>query len=58
MKVYDVLGQVVMNLFDAQAEPGRYYHVGFDATSLPSGMYFYRLTTDSHSDVKKMMLLK
>lgn len=58
LKVYDVLGQVVMNLFDGEAEPGRYYQVGFDATSLPSGIYYYRLTTASRSDVKKMMLLK
>jgi len=58
LKVYDMLGQVVMNLFDAQAEPGRYYQVGLDAAALPSGMYFYRLVTDSRSDVKKLMLLK
>jgi len=58
LKVYNMLGQAVMNLFDGQAEAGRYYQAGFDAAALPSGIYFYRLVTDSRSDVKKMMLLK
>lgn len=58
VKVYDMLGQEVMVLFNGPAEPGRYYGVNFDASALPSGLYFYRIVTESRADVKKMMLLK
>jgi len=56
--VYDILGQQVARLFDGQAEPGHYYHLTFDGSELGSGIYFYRIITDSHHDMKKMLLLR
>jgi hypothetical protein len=32
--------------------------VTFDATELPSGIYFYRMEAGQFSQVKKMMLIK
>ncbi len=56
--VYDILGQEVVRLFDAVAEPGHYYSFDFDGTQLSSGVYVYRIVTDSRTDVKKMLMLK
>jgi hypothetical protein len=58
VKVYNMLGEEVTTLFDGVAEAGRYYVARFDATNLATGMYIYRLTTDTKSDVKKMLLVK
>jgi len=58
VKVYNTLGEEVMTLYDGVAEAGRYYVATFDAARLASGIYFYRLTTDSKTDVKKMLLVK
>jgi hypothetical protein len=57
VKVYNMLGQVVMTLVDAHQNAGSYVVV-FDASRLASGVYFYQLKTDNFSNVKKMMLLK
>ncbi|MDI6768033.1 MAG: T9SS type A sorting domain-containing protein, partial [Bacteroidota bacterium] len=56
--VYNVLGQEVARLFDGIAEPGYYYKVQLNGSSLGSGLYFYRVITDSKSDLKKMLLIK
>jgi hypothetical protein len=57
LKVYDVLGSEVVTLIDEEKSIGN-YEVEFDATSLPSGIYFYRLQAGSFVETKKMMLLK
>ncbi len=56
--VYNMLGQEVTRLFDDVAEPGYYYTVEFNGASLSSGIYFYRILTDSQSELKKMQLVK
>ncbi|MGA2623399.1 MAG: LamG-like jellyroll fold domain-containing protein [Bacteroidota bacterium] len=58
VKVYSMLGQEVAQLFDGIAEPGHYYKFNFDGSRFGSGMYFYRIITDSHSAVRKMLMLK
>ena len=40
-----------------EKEAGR-YEVEFDATTLPSGIYFYRLQADNFIETKKMVLMK
>ena len=49
--------QVVSTLLDKQLGFGSYL-INFDASSLPSGMYFYKLTTDYFTQTKSMMLIK
>jgi len=57
LAVYNVLGQEVATLVDEVQAAGT-YAVRFDATRLASGLYLYRISTGSFTDVKKMMLLK
>jgi hypothetical protein len=46
LKVYDILGRDVATLVNENLPPGS-YEVTFDASGLPSGVYFYRLTVRS-----------
>ena len=55
--VYDILGRKVKTLVDGYKPVGT-YKVSFDAGSLSSGIYYYRLTSDSFATVKKMVLIK
>jgi len=61
LQIYNVLGQVVMTLVNDRRAAGIYdIHIG--TSSLPSGVYFYRMTAKgadkSFVDVKKMALIK
>ncbi len=57
LKVYDLSGKEVANLVDGFKSAGSYI-VSFNASSLPSGAYFYRLTTANFSETRRMMLVK
>ncbi|MCU0414993.1 MAG: DUF1028 domain-containing protein [Ignavibacteriaceae bacterium] len=57
LKVYDVLGNEVAILVNKEQEAGT-YEVEFDASSLSSGTYFYKLQAGSFVDTRKMILLK
>ena len=59
LKVYDVLGREVATLVDEYKTAGR-YRVMFNASkhNLTSGVYLYKLTTSSYSDIRKMVLIK
>ncbi len=57
LKVYDILGNEVRTLVNEFMNKGKYNAV-FDASGLASGIYFYKLQTDSYTAVKKLMLLK
>ncbi|HLX12345.1 MAG TPA: T9SS type A sorting domain-containing protein, partial [Bacteroidota bacterium] len=52
------LGQQVGQLFDGTAAPGKSYSVRFDGANLPSGLYYYRIKTPSHTESRKMLLVK
>ncbi|WP_337873482.1 choice-of-anchor X domain-containing protein, partial [Ignavibacterium sp.] len=56
LKVYDVLGKEVVTLVN-QIQPAGNYEVSFNASSLTSGIYFYKLQAASFSQTKKMLLL-
>ncbi|HTY10316.1 MAG TPA: T9SS type A sorting domain-containing protein [Bacteroidota bacterium] len=58
MKVYNMLGQEVMTLFDGTAQANQLIHVNMNASSLSSGTYFYVLQTGETRQIKKMILLK
>ncbi len=55
--IYDVLGKQVAELVNREEAAG-IYEVKFDGSSLASGIYFYRLTTDKFTKINKMILLK
>ena len=55
--VYDAGGRAVTTLVDRQQTAG-VFAVDFDATGLPSGVYFYRLEADGFAEVRSMLLLK
>jgi hypothetical protein len=55
--VYDMLGTEVASLVNENKEAGN-YSVEFNASELPSGIYFYTLTSGNFIDSKKLILLK
>ncbi len=59
LKVYDLLGNEVSTLVD-ESKPAGNYNVKFDTErkSLSSGIYIYKITTESYTSAKKMILLK
>ncbi len=57
LEVFNVLGERVSTLVDERQGAGA-YATRFDAGDLPSGVYFYKLTTPKEEFTKKMMLLK
>lgn len=57
LKLYDVLGREVRTLFDDQAFPGN-YAAPIEFTSLPAGTYFYRLSTTTQSETKRLVIMK
>ena len=57
LKVYDILGKEIAILVNEDKEAG-YYSVEFDASHLPSGVYFYRMQSGEFVSSKKMLLVK
>lgn len=57
LKVFDLLGREVANLVDENLSEGKYKY-DFNAASLPSGIYFYKLETEKFSETRRMMLIK
>ncbi|MDP3582860.1 MAG: T9SS type A sorting domain-containing protein, partial [Ignavibacteria bacterium] len=57
LKVFDVLGREIATLVNQFQQPGSYVKT-LRATSLPSGIYFYRLQAGSFTSTKKMILLQ
>jgi hypothetical protein len=67
LQVYNLLGEVVATLVNEEKSAGTYdvefsakggSASGGDASSLPSGIYFYKLQAGSFVETKKMILLK
>jgi hypothetical protein len=57
LKVFNLTGQEVATLVNEQKSPGEYSST-WNAASLPSGVYYYRLQAAAFSSVKKLLLLK
>lgn len=57
IKVYDLTGQEVSVLVNEVKEAGT-YEIKFDARSLASGIYLYRMTAENFSSVRKLNILK
>jgi hypothetical protein len=57
LAVYNTLGQKVATLLNTRMTAGS-HDVTFDASTLPSGIYFYRIQAGEFSQVRKMVLLR
>ncbi len=57
LKVYDISGNEVATLVDEYREAGK-HDVRFDGENLASGIYFYKLSTESFVQVRKLILIK
>jgi hypothetical protein len=57
LAVYDITGKETAVLFNNRLKAGE-YKVDFNASGLPSGVYFYRLTSADYSETKRMILVK
>ncbi|MDP4172851.1 MAG: YCF48-related protein [Bacteroidota bacterium] len=57
LKIFDVLGNEVsepVNRFETAGS----YNVRFDASNLPSGIYFYQLRAGNYVETRKMILIR
>ncbi len=57
LKVFNSLGEEVKELVNETRSAGNYI-VDFNASNLTSGVYFYKLKTNSFTEVKKMILIR
>ncbi len=57
LKVYDFLGREVSTLLNEFKSAGS-YNISFDASSLPSGTYYYTLSSEGFTKTNKMILLR
>jgi len=58
LTIHNAIGQQVAILEDQTSKNAGSHQIEFDASSLPSGVYFYQLKTDGFSYTRKMTLLK
>jgi beta-glucosidase len=56
LKVYDLLGNEVRTLVDERQSAGT-YGVSFDASTLTSGVYFYRFHAGTFAQTKRLLLI-
>jgi hypothetical protein len=57
LKVFDLLGREISTLVN-EVRPAGLYTVRWDASSLPSGVYFYRLQAREFVQTRKMVITK
>ena len=57
LEIYDITGKILETLVNENLQPG-YFEAEWNANSIASGVYFYRITADNFVQVKKMILVK
>lgn len=57
LTVCDILGNEIKTLVNEKQSPGT-YEVAFDGYNFSSGIYFYKLQTESYLETKKMLMIK
>jgi hypothetical protein len=57
LKIYSMLGQEVVTLVAENNDAGMHV-VQFDASQLPSGVYYYRMVAGSFAETRKLMIVK
>ena len=58
LKIYNVLGEEVASLLNNEEIEIGEHEILFDASNLSSGIYYYRLITQSFTETRKMLLVK
>jgi len=58
LQIHNLLGQVVRTVIDAERKSGGAHTVLFDASGLPNGVYYYKITAGDFVEVKKMTLMR
>lgn len=58
LDIYDVLGNFIITLINEELPPGKYESEFTTDAALPSGIYFYKLTSGYYVETRKMVLLK
>lgn len=57
IKVFTITGKEVRTLVSREMNPGS-YEVDFDGTTIPSGVYFYRMHAGDFTATRRMILVK
>ena len=57
IRVYDILGNETAVIVNGKLSPGSYKYE-WDASALPSGVYFYKMQAGNFTETKKMILTK
>jgi hypothetical protein len=57
LKIFNTFGQEIATLIEGEKEAGS-HQVQWNATTVASGVYFYRLQAGEFMETKKMILLK
>ena len=57
LQIFDIKGSLIQTLIDGNKNAGE-YTISFDASSLPSGTYLYKLITPFGEQSRKMTLIK
>jgi hypothetical protein len=57
LEIFNLQGQIVATLVDGSF-PAGFHTARFDATSFPSGVYFYKIVAGNFTDIKRMLLIK
>ena len=57
LKIYDILGNEVSTLVNEERSSGS-YEIEFNASSLSSGVYFYRMQAGNYTSAKRFVLMK
>jgi hypothetical protein len=57
VKIFDITGREMKTLLNEKRTAG-YYTLDINSGNLSSGVYFYRMTADKFSEVKRMLIIK
>jgi hypothetical protein len=57
IEIYDILGRRVETLLNEKQQIG-HHQIAWDALSIPTGIYFYKIEAGDYSESRKMLLLK
>lgn len=57
LEIYSITGEYIERLLNQKLKPGKYEY-DWNAGDYPSGIYYYKLSSENRSESKKMVLVK